>query len=98
MNRTHLVLFAALGLFSLIYAAMHFININRVNPLYARCKKEVKVGMSRDEVRQLCGKPVFAFSSGPYSDYSYYEKLNSNETLSIRFEEDFAIRVRLETD
>lgn len=98
MNRSTLIAVVAGGLFLLAYAIIYFINMNKINPLYSKCKTEVKIGMSRDSVRNICGKPRFAFSSGPYSHYSYYEKLSSDESFEIRFEGETVIRVEIDPD
>ena len=98
VNRTTLTGVAIAGIALAALIGGHIYRINKVNPLFANCRSSVKVGMTSDEVKSICGKPLISARSNQFSSFGYQETLVSDEHLKIDFEDRVVVRVRILRD
>ena len=98
VNRTTLTGVAIAGVALAALIGGHIYRINKVNPLFANCRASVKVGMTSDEVKSICGKPLISARSNQFSSFGYQETLVSDEHLKIDFEDRVVVRVRILRD
>jgi hypothetical protein len=94
VNKTTLTVVAIAGIVLAALIGGHIYRINKVNPLFANCRSSVKVGMTTDEVKSICGKPLISARSYQFSSFGYQETLVSDEHLKIDFEDSIVVRVR----
>lgn len=98
MSRTNWTIAAIAAIVVLVLGGSHVYRIYKVNPLYSSCKARVKVGMTADEVKSICGKPLINVGSNQFSSFGYQERLVSEEHLKIDFENGIVVRVRVSQD